>query len=184
MRSRYSSIPSFKSRTRCALGVVAAALAFSSGVAVADDDRCSAVSGTVSPLQPTQCSSIPSPLGACYQGTVKGDLNGTFQSALQGLQPVTGQPGYFTFSALSAVSLRNGKGSLTTVDAGVASGCQFGSTGLVCPSANEVLVINGGTGKYAQAQGVIALSGGYLAGQPGRYQGVVCRAQGKEADDD
>jgi hypothetical protein len=108
---------------------------------------------------------------------VSGDLSGTFQSALTSVQPVTEQPGTITFTARSLIDIRAPNGTISTVDAGIGTGCQLINGQYYCPNSNELLEIISGTRAYKQVRGSISLTGGYLAGEPGRYQGVLCRGE-------
>lgn len=155
------------------------AMVLSSSIAVADN--CKIVRGTISPLQPV----VPclSPYG-CFTGTFSGDLSGTFQSVLTYAAPTPTDPqtapptATLIFTALTAIETRapNGtlNGTLYTRDAGL-SYCTVTPDGLLfCPNSHEVLTVTSGSGAYAQAHGLIHLTGPYLAGQPGTYQGQIC----------
>jgi hypothetical protein len=61
---------------------------------------------------------------------------------------------------------------VNTFDVGVGTDCA-GPMG-PCGSANEVLTITSGSGVYTQSYGTIFLSGQYLMGLPGAYQGRIC----------
>jgi hypothetical protein len=167
---------------RAALGTIL----LTSGIAVADS--CKAINGTISALQPATCSAsqlalVPPPI-ACFQGTFKGDLTGTYKSGLTNVQPVVDQPGTITFGVRSDLIVAKPSATISTVDAGVGTGCRLIGGQFVCPFASEVLVMHSGTKAFSDARALIVLSGGYLWGQPGVYQGVLCRQDRGGKDDD
>lgn len=154
-----------------------------SGVATAGS--CKAITGTVSPLAPITCAVggyLP-----CFQGTFSGDLSGSFQSRLLSMTPVENAPGMLSFTASTVIqtSAPNGTlGTLYTSDVGMGSGCFVTEKGqTVCPYATEILTITSGDGAFKQAYGSILLSGPYLAGFPGVYQGQLCVDKDKGKDD-
>ena len=155
---------------RAALG----AIVLSSSIAVAD--TCKTVTGTISALQPIPC---PNPLG-CFKGTFSGDLTGTFHSLLTGLTVVDPDNGTLSFTARTAIETTSTPiGALFTSDVGTGTGCFLLNNQFVCPYSNEVLTVTFGLRAYAQAYGSINLSGGYMAGQPGAYQGQICTHKSK-----
>lgn len=139
-----------------------------SGAALAQG--CKNVSGTISPLRPVTC---PGHIGACYEGVLNGDLSGTFQSMLTRADPDFAQ-GTLSFLARTTIEIGQPNGALHTMDAGTATGCYLMNDQFVCPTANEVMTITAGARAYTQAFGTIHLSGGYLAGHAGTYQGELC----------
>lgn len=176
-------------RVTVAQMTLSAALLFS-GMATADN--CKTITGTVSPLQPMACS-VPG-ASVCFQGTFSGDLQGTFQSVLLSIVPVDPARGMLSFTARTVIQTSAPAGTVYTSDVGMASGCFMTTNGqTVCAYANEILTITSGDRAYKQAYGSINLSGPYMAGQPGVYQGLICNVKGdkdsgnddkKEKDDD
>lgn len=132
---------------------------------------CRTVSGTVEPLQPVPC---PGFIGSCFQTTFSGDIQGSSLSALTALLVTDPAKGEVVFSAQTSLQIHAPNGVVYTRDAGTASGCQFVNNQLVCPSGTETLVITSGERAYRNASGQLTLSGGYMNGQPGTYQGQIC----------
>ena len=128
-------------------------------------ESCRNVSGNVSPLTPVACSGY---IG-CFQGTIDGDLRGSFTSGLTDLKL---ESGVMTFQAQSTVEIQAPNGTFRTVDLGVAECIAEG----ICPSATETLIIvpGSGDGAYKHASGSVTLSGPYIVGQPGTYSGRIC----------
>jgi hypothetical protein len=150
-------------RTKLAQVALSGALAFSG---IASADQCQNISGNFGPLQPTACPTGFSAL-VCFQS----DFNGaTAISGVTGAVLIPGQTDSYLITAHSTIPLPGG--SVNTFDVGVGTDCA-GPMG-PCGSANEVLTITSGTGAYSQAYGTIFLSGQYLMGIPGAYQGRIC----------
>ena len=131
---------------------------------------CRTVSGTVQPLQPAPC---PGFIGSCFQTTFSGDIQGSSLSALTAVLPGKTE-GEIAFSAQSSLQIQAPNGVVNTTDVGTGSGCKFVNYQPVCTSGTEKLVITSGERAYRNASGEIILSGGYMNGQPGTYQGQIC----------
>ena len=132
---------------------VAAALAMPAVAAAAE---CEQVSGDF------VANVVPCQAPFCTAGTLTGDLEGTYGFAMSAANET---PTGLTFEGASTITLAGG--TLTGSDQGHIN---FVTGGFV-----TVVRINGGSGTYADAFGVIVATGNLTpSGTAGTYQGVVC----------
>jgi hypothetical protein len=151
-------------RTRLARVALSGALAFSG---IASADQCQNIGGAFGPLLPLTKCPDGFPGLVCFHS----DFNGaTAISGVTSAVLIPGQTDKYFITAHSSIPLPGG--SVNTFDVGVGTDCA-GPMG-PCGSANEVLTITSGSGVYTQSYGTIFLSGQYLMGLPGAYQGRIC----------
>lgn len=151
-------------RTRVAALLGVGVLGSSLALADPGKEKCTPISGTVVPA----CTAT-----SCLQGTITGDLSGTYDSVLTSLYYT---PDGYVFTGQTIIRLDKGNSTITTFDAGTAPLLASGEPDLA--NAVDVLTITDGTGKSKKYGGSARITGGYVIGLPSSYYGQLCKRKG------
>src|SRR5262245_59734382 len=149
--------------THVAAFLLSASLALSAA-AVSDPHTmtCTAVRGTIVP----DCNA-----GICTQGTMQGDLRGTFTSKTTSIYPAGSG---WLYSSWTRIELEGRKGRIETLNEGTTALNAKGEPDL--SQSTEVMSIAEADGVYENHTGTIVIVGGHVLGRTAPYAGRLCHA--------
>jgi hypothetical protein len=159
---------------RAAVAVGLAALLMAApGIAAAAE--CANVEGTFNLQEVRDPALCSSPIGRCWQGSLSGDLAGTYDFIFTSLTAADpNDPNLFNYTGTSVITLeQSSQPQLFTQDSGFLRLNPLGPTPF-----QATATIVGGTRRYRHASGQLVLVGGLdeLTGLViGTYTGQVCR---------